>query len=280
MILDLIFIRHAQSCANIWKNKSKIRQLTYKDPELTDAGVKTSIKFNPILQMKIKELWNTQPYSICSSQMIRAQETAYYMAGNNKPIHISPYIGEDGLSSDNYAFPKNVQRKILQTRNPEIIESLDKGIDLREKQTMSDKSSWSKFIAWANSNPKSFEKGNDGVYRAVIFTHSHFLQNAFKLSKKDKIKNNNGLHSIIIDGAISKFTKLTTGDTLILNGPDKCRLSPFSRKNTKEYSNNLKRNTRRQKACKNFMNNDDLLTNYNQRTYKEHLQDLISYSQL
>jgi broad specificity phosphatase PhoE len=280
MILDLILIRHAQSCGNIWKAKSKFRQITYKDPEITEAGIKTSKRLSGVLGKKLKEAWGEQPYSVGSSQMIRAQETAYYMT--DRPINISPYVGEDGMTLDNYSLSKDAQRKIMGERNPKILAVLDKGIDSREKQTLSDKSSWSTFIKWAEKYPESFSKGSDSIYRAVIFTHSHFLMKALGLSKVDKLKNNNGYRIIIRNGTISNTKRLDIGDTVDNGEPDKCRISPYNKiSNTKKVHKNTKKClTKKQKACKTFMNNYDLLTNYNQRTYKEHLQDLISYSQL
>ena len=287
MILDIIFIRHAQSCANIWKKVSKIKQITYKDPELTEAGIKTSIKLSPILLSKITKLWKNNPYTVGASQMIRTQETAYYMIGNNKPINIIPHVGEAGVSYDNYSFPKDKQREYIKQRNPKILESLDKGIDSREKQTNSGKSNWPMFLKWAVNNLNSFGKGSDGIYRAVIFTHSHFLKNSFKLSNKEKIINNNGIRVIISNDNIKhEHIKINIGGTLILNTPDKCRISPYTKDTRKSNKSikTIKTNTKTRKrpcksACNEFMNNDDLLTNYNQHTYKEHLLNLISYSQ-
>jgi broad specificity phosphatase PhoE len=279
MILDLIFIRHAQSCGNIWKSKSKLKQITYRDPEITEAGIKTSKHLSGILQRKIREAWLGQPYSVCSSQMIRAQETAYYMIDG--PIHIIPHIAEDGITLDNYSLSKDTQRKIIEGRNPKILAALDKGIDSREKQTMKEKSNWDAFIKWAEKNPGSFAKGSDSIYRAVIFTHSHFLQNSLGLSKADKVKNNNGFRIVITNGTISNTTRLDIGTTYDNGEPDKCRISPYkvgtnTKKNVKKGKKCL---TKKQKACKAFMNDDDMLNN-NQRTYKEHLQDLISYTRL
>jgi broad specificity phosphatase PhoE len=279
MILDLILIRHAQSCGNIWKTKSKFTQITYRDPEITEAGIKTSKRLSGILQRKIREAWKDEPYSVCSSQMIRTQETAYYMVG--RPINIIPHIAEDGITLDNYSLSKDAQRKIIGERNPNILASLDKGIDSREKQTMKDKSNWNTFLKWAEKNPGSFGKGSDNVYRAVIFTHSKFLQNSLGLSKADKVKNNNGFRVVITNGTISNTTRLDIGETIDNGGPDKCKISPYkvgtnTKKNVKKGKKCL---TKKQKACKAFMNNTDMLNN-NQRTYKEHLQDLISYTRL
>jgi hypothetical protein len=240
MILDIIFIRHAQSCANIWKTKSKIRQITYKDPEITEAGIETSKRLSSVLKLKIKHLWKNNPYTVGSSQMIRAQETAYYMT-RAKSINIIPHIGETGLSLDNFAFSKEKQREIISKRNPNVIRSLDKGCDFREAQTINEKSNWLKFLNWVIKNPKCFAKGSDNVYRGIVFTHSHFLQNSFKLSKSDKIKNNNGIHAIINTDYIvpneSNYRLLSIGDTDNSNGPDKCRISPYASSTRKKRQN-------------------------------------------
>ena len=270
----LIFLRHAQSCGNIWKTQSKMRQITYQDPEITEAGVQTSIRLARVLQKKISELWKNEPYSVCSSQMIRAQETAYYMT--KKPINVIPHVAEDGITLDNFAFAKEKQRAIIGGRNPKILENLDKGIDSRKPQTIFDKSSWTAFLKWADTNPQSFSIGSDGIYRAIIFTHSHFI--AKSLGLKIKVKNNNGYLVTVENGAITNSNRLDIGETLG-NDPDKCRISPY--KQTKKIIlPKRKRSSRHtRKACKEFMNNDDLLMDYNQGTYKTHLLNLISYSQ-
>jgi len=268
---ELILIRHAESCANIWKTKSKLRQITYRDPEITESGIQTSLRLSKILQKKINMLWKNEPYSVCASQMIRTQETAYYMT--KKPINIVPHVAESGITLDNFAFTKERQREIMGGRNPKILEYLDKGIDSRERQTLKEKSSWPAFLKWADNNPKSFSIGSDNVYRALIFTHSHFLINSLGL--KVKVKNNNGYSISIKNGTITNSNRLDIGETSG-NGPDKCRISPY--KETLRVPN-VKRKSKRhtQKACKIFMDTDDLLDN--QGTYKTHLLNLISYAQ-
>jgi len=270
---EFILIRHAQSCANIWKTKSKLRQVTYRDPEITEAGVQTSLRLSGILQKKINTLWKNEPYSVCSSQMIRAQETAYYMT--KQPINVVPHVAEDGITLDNFALTKEKQRAIIGGRNPKILENLDKGIDSREKQTLKKKSSWSAFLKWADNNPESFSIGSDGVYRAIIFTHSHFL--VVSLGLKTKVKNNNGYFVTVGGGAITNSNRLDIGET-IGNGPDKCRISPY-KETLKVVRPRRKSSRSTRKACKKFMDDDDLLTDYNQGTYKAHLLNLISYSQ-
>jgi len=175
-ILNLIFIRHSY------------REDAIIDPGLSDFGIERSKNISDKLIKKIKELWKDEPYVIASSNMIRCQETAFYMLGEKleKPINIFPHIGEKGMSLDNIGYIKAIQEKIILDRNPNIIKLLEKGNDERGKQNILNKSSWNDFIEWAVKNLDLFECGSDGVYRAVIFTHSDFLRNVFKLPEDQK----------------------------------------------------------------------------------------------
>jgi broad specificity phosphatase PhoE len=129
MILDLIFVRHGFSCANALKAKSRIH-IFYSDPELTKVGVERSKLCGVALMKKVETVWNREPYMVASSQMIRAQETAYYMISSRtgKPINIFPYVSEKGFTMDNYAMSKEDQIQILNTHNPHIVDLLAKRI--------------------------------------------------------------------------------------------------------------------------------------------------------
>ena len=175
-ILNLIFIRHSY------------REESIIDPGLSDFGIKRSINLCDKLIKKIKELWKDESFVIASSNMIRTQETAFYMLADKleMPINIFPHIGEKGMSLDNIGYNKESQRETISTRNNKIIKLLDKGIDERNRQNILNKSCWNTFIEWAVKNLELFECGSDGVYRAVIFTHSDFLRSHFKLPEDQK----------------------------------------------------------------------------------------------
>ena len=125
MIFDLIFVRHGFSCANALKAKSRVH-IFYSDPELTKVGIEISRSASSALIERVNALWGDNPYVVASSQMIRAQETAYYMISSkkDKPINIFPYISEKGFTRDNYAMPKDDQINILNQRNPHMIDLL------------------------------------------------------------------------------------------------------------------------------------------------------------
>ena len=199
MILDLIIVRHGISCANVWRKKRFGFHMLYPDPELTNEGVGQTKAVAGLLQSNITARWGSEPYTLASSQLIRATETAFYMLAEstNKPINIFPYIGEKGITYDNYALEKHEQYKIMSKRNPETVHALSKGRDLRDSQNMYTKSNWDKFIVWATENPEQFEHGSDGHYRAVIFTHSKLIKSVFPLPGDEYMANNDGLHTII-----------------------------------------------------------------------------------
>ena len=192
MKLDIVFIRHAFSCANAWGKKSKGSQWRYADPELTTVGIEISKNVSSKLLDTLQDLWGDNEFTIGASQMIRTQETAYYMLakplGTPNSITIMPYIGEPGAGYDNWAFPREKQLKIMEGRNPDILNYF--GDDKSEKQLLGNKSNPSWFINWVTRNSGLFEQGSDGYYRAVIFTHSIFLKKWFGLLK---IKNNNAV---------------------------------------------------------------------------------------
>lgn len=120
---DVIFVRHGVSCANMWKSKKSRRYTLYRDPELTQGGIKRSLelgvdKDNANESIKssnnnangrfknlgdaIQKYWGeNKNYIICSSPLIRAFQTAYYMMGLNNEknnekskIHIIPAVSE------------------------------------------------------------------------------------------------------------------------------------------------------------------------------------------
>jgi hypothetical protein len=175
-IFNLIFVRHG------YRDKNLI------DPSLSKNGIKRYRNLSDKLIKKIKELWKDEPYVIASSNMIRTQETAYYMLSekNGKSINIFPHIGEKGIGIDNIGFGKEKQFKIISKQNSKIIEFLNKGVDERGKQNILNKSCWNTFIEWSVKNLDLFECGSDGVYRAVIFTHSDFLRSVFKLPEDQR----------------------------------------------------------------------------------------------
>ena len=188
MRFQIIFVRHAESCANVWQAKYPGSQITYHDPEITRRGILRSKRMFPVLSEFITQKWSDKPYTIGASIMIRAQMTAFWMLAKNgpgfgdvdfgRPINIFPHIAEEGIGLSNMPMSKEEQRKIL---SPEIGKLLDGGIDSREQQTIWTKSDMRLFLEWMQKNQQIFKQGDDGIYRAVIFTHGNFLRSSFKV---------------------------------------------------------------------------------------------------
>jgi broad specificity phosphatase PhoE len=248
-VFEIIFIRHGESCANaLHKSKSYAQwaaHTSYNDPELTSRGLLESerrgeIYLKPVLTASegfypiVGETENgtdvhEAKFTVGSSPLLRAQETAYLMVGRpfKKLIHIMPHIGETGFlgswSLDNQPDPIQNQAAYLQQRMKERFPTETPKLFLRGFTVNAElEPDIGQFQDWMNQNADSyFTKGLDGVYRAVIVSHSNSLRKAFPLStcqnpppglsekqaKRWKLANNDFLVSIF-DFREDKSTKV------------------------------------------------------------------------
>ena len=230
MIFDLIFVRHGQSCANAWQLKYYGAHIFYKDPELTQMGIDVSKMLAMSLQEHIAGRWSNEPYTIGASRRIRAQETAFYMLAQatNKPINVFPHIAEHGITRDNWSEAPTDQYAIMNRRNPDVCKLITRGQDYREPQSFRTKSNWALFMHRAVANPDAFAKGTDNTYRAVIFSHGHFLNSVFGFPYS--MKNNDALNTVIntaIDYTSPRYEYWPLNrSTSIDMCPDNCISSP------------------------------------------------------
>jgi len=244
MIFDIIFVRHGLSCGNVWANKWYGSHIFYHDPELSATGINISQALAPTLQGHIAERWSKEPYVIGASRMIRAQETAYYMIAQltKQPINVFPHIGESGITRDNWSLSRPEQRVIINDRNPAIIQALDKGTDHREPQTLASKSNWEEFMQWAIAHPEAFAQGSDKRYRAVIFSHGHFLKGVFPVPGISHMNNNDALNTVInttknYTNPKFEYWPLNNASAKISLCPDECHTSVCAIKENRGQKN-------------------------------------------
>jgi|UniRef100_A0A6C0H0F0 broad specificity phosphatase PhoE len=196
IIFEILFVRHGIGCNNVTSYEIKT-QNSYFDPELTTRGIERSIELYSKLSEKINTFFKSSPYSIIASSLMRTQETAYFMLAKHvkKPINISPHIAERGQSYSNYQLPKKEQQKIFNNIDPDIVKYLNLGKDDRDSQDIRTKSYPEMFYHWANTHLDFFElgpslegsslEGSDNIYRAVVFTHGGYFDNAFKINPEN-----------------------------------------------------------------------------------------------
>jgi hypothetical protein len=182
VLLEVLFVRHGLSCANVWSSLFKPTAMMYADPELTRYGIDLCVERKPALEAAIHAKFGDDRYAIGSSCMIRAQMTAYHQLASDKDkrIHILPHIAELGNTYSGTPLSSAQQAPILGSA---IVAKL--GTDARGDVSNTAKSNWSLFLDWANhlgehTEPFFTRVEHDGepVYRAVLFTHSHFLEHA------------------------------------------------------------------------------------------------------
>ena len=224
-IFELIFVRHGISCSNVIPSNKK--HVQYYDSELTFQGIERSKELHPNLMEKIDEFFKKNPYSIIASSLIRTQETAYFMLAQqtNKKIYVAPHIAERNISYNNMTLPINEQHEILNNIDTEIVKHIDSEKDARKEQNLLTKSYPEMFFNWANKNLNFFEKGDDDINRAVIFTHGGFIEYIFKIFAE----NNDMVYATINGSNYSKpsykYFKIKPLTDEYTQCPNGCRIS-------------------------------------------------------
>ena len=298
MIFNIIFVRHGLSCANVLSKKRPGFQLFYQDPELTYEGIYNSKDFSEELQEFITKTFeeDTPPgedtdYLVASSQMIRAQETAFHMlaANVNKPIYIFPHVGEKPFTYDNYSLPRDQQREIMGKRRIDagILDKLKLSNDVwgnrkgtsnadmfhnfREEQTLYEKSNFPMFIEWLKLwSAKNFNK----PLNLVIFTHGMFIRSIVK--NLPHVSNNNAVYvryDAVTDTIINKPKIHQINDRKILyECPDGCRKTRCAEKEREWGSAGRRERISILDAEKGVRKFDDLHNLQKPKTFKNYLK--------
>lgn len=219
VLLELLLVRHGVSCANAWGYTSKALELLYPDPELTRYGIRRSIEKGTILQTYVDRLFPDKKYSIGASCMIRAQQTAYYMLAKDarKPIHILPHIGERMPALCNVPLSTEEQRPLL---GADVVAAV--GVDARGDVGISGRADWTQFLQWVHTEgspcfTRTTNVRGEVVLRAVLVTHSLFLQHVFHefLNNNDLLyaKVDTTTHAILEQRRLTDFRDLTDEKT-------------------------------------------------------------------
>ncbi len=203
---EILFVRHALSCANVWQKKGILKaHLRYHDPEITTEGIRKSIEVGRRILYPFKTP-QQEPFTIGASVMLRAQQTAYLMFAKrmNKPIFVLPYIGEiyptlDNIPASPQTQEQRYQENKIYTEEPSLKSLLvDQGKNFRRengKWSLS-VSSFPKFLRWIAEEKNAntyFKQGSDGIYRAILVTHSGFMKEHFPMKTVEKYNNNDGV---------------------------------------------------------------------------------------
>jgi broad specificity phosphatase PhoE len=200
----ILFVRHGESCANLWKSAKflgQLRKTQYKDPELTRRGQELAAQRGK----EIKEWYQPTPTTstapapaatgavgrpgakatgttpiICSSQLFRAIQTADAIPIPGK-IWVLPFIQESGAGQDNEAFAPAERR-----RYPELAAKLDclkhgaPDYSFFDRAARSAEPNVPAFLRWVQCNVKNLVVSASATLREtvdlVVVTHSNFLK--------------------------------------------------------------------------------------------------------
>jgi hypothetical protein len=268
---EILFVRHALSCANVWQRKGILKaHLRYQDPEITTEGIRKSIEVGQKILYPFKTA-QQEPFTIGASVMLRAQQTAYLMFAKRmkKPIFVLPYIGEGFATLDNMPAFLETQRKRYQANkayqdNPSMYSLLVEHPNANDFRTQEGSwnlmlpiSDFSNFLDWISKdeNLEYFAEGSDGIYRAILVTHSGFMKRSVPMKGVEKYNNNDGVLVRIQVGEgkpiVEPFDYLPAGESSVDYGicPDTaCRYPPPCKTRGGKRKNKKRHQTRRRRA--------------------------------
>jgi broad specificity phosphatase PhoE len=195
-MIELVLVRHAQSCSNAkeYDTRGKLHKLLVlqqANPHLSDLGlaqIQQAKKAKNIDGQTLKSYINSA-HMICSSDMLRAMETAYNLCPNRE-IVVLPFVGEKAKAKLFIHMNLDVENK---PQGP--IDSVKRLKALKYDTTHFDyelyfqvtqgripfpnvRKFFQKIVMdhWFNPNSPFHVRDNNTVYRIVIVSHGHFLR--------------------------------------------------------------------------------------------------------
>jgi broad specificity phosphatase PhoE len=199
---NIILMRHGESCANVTKEEYGGNPFTmfahtfYSDPELSGLGLDTVTHFDILSHLDLPG-----KYIICSSALLRAQETAFYLskkipAGKKADdyIRVLPYINELGNTADNKPLTVDERIKKIETYEEDPIRSkLERLMYVRARNPhVPDPKNFEKFLIEKEHEFKIINN-QPGPINLLIVTHNKFMSKFQKeiLKEPRSIKYNN-----------------------------------------------------------------------------------------
>ena len=197
--IELFFIRHSESCANLAKkNKRIFTQGTYRDPELTSTGRAMAKEYSTVLFDTILPTlgWKPSDTLFASSDLLRAQQTLESITDSKhiEPLYVFPHIQESSISLDNVPRSKNLQKPDLQkTRKRHDLRNTGVGY-IPSLHT----SNFQKFQEWLltefiNKNPNV---DTSKPIRIVIVSHGRFLRTVLETIVNSKAQKDRRIETI------------------------------------------------------------------------------------
>jgi broad specificity phosphatase PhoE len=183
-IVNLYWVRHAFSCANILEHKGPVanimRPIVTIDPALTSAGVEQSKALN--VELINGSIPNKFDIVLCSN-LKRAMETAMFAFDNvNTLIYVVPYISEArnpytfGIDSENAPLTADELEKYYLTIEDQF--KIKVNFDLLKKLDNNGQMSpnYDNFIKIVLSQVLN-KLENNTIYNVAVVSHSHFIKN-------------------------------------------------------------------------------------------------------
>ena len=180
--INILFVRHAESCANMLKTVGRLREKNnYLDTDITARGVRMAEERGHEIQSRFLKSGamgpTSSPLLLCASALLRTQQTADGLRkgisdGLSGPtINILPYINETGIGKDNAIMTKAERGRLDATKAVENTywRFFENASNAAVPNPM-------RFLDWLQTNRDILFAGMTArIRRLVIVTHANWL---------------------------------------------------------------------------------------------------------
>jgi len=200
--LNVFYVRHAQSCANVAEGWHKF---SYQDPEITNCGVYRSLKAGQDFQKYLSEQKPVIRLDLIgASRLRRTKETAMMMFFHDffaakGTLYQLPYIGEIetdvqiSFTPENHPYKTDEQITLIKNDFPQFAGKIN--VDYSDSSAVSINVDYDKFIT--KTLPKIAEDifladtSNRKIFNIAVVTHSNFMSKIVGCKRPDGTKPGN-----------------------------------------------------------------------------------------
>lgn len=193
-VINIYFIRHALSCANVLSmGNTGFLQGLHQDPLLSNFGLEKSREMAPLMKKNLPVF----DY-VLSSSLLRAMETAHAMLPQYQ-IYVVPYVSETGngpINFENKPMSIERQKETLKYWNPSALTKLEFKWGNSEGKTGRTKPNYPKFLRWVQKT--IIPNNQKPEINIAVFTHSNSMKRYLKPGQSIEVGDNNYYNNAVI----------------------------------------------------------------------------------
>lgn len=172
--LRIFLMRHSKSCSNMLREHAEVTGFDLgkvsqkvRDTPLSEIGMRMASTYGPRLRAALTERdLLTESTTIAASELLRAQQTARILFGDERELVILPFLAEEG------DIPENTP-----TDGPTQVTAMgNTGKPRRNRREATAESLWSSLTAWIYAHLEEFPREANGDIQIIAVGHKSYLQ--------------------------------------------------------------------------------------------------------